>query len=47
LGNAPAHALFERIKVQKNIEIPRDFADYTVTFDEIDMPKGVSVSKLL
>jgi CRISPR-associated protein Csd2 len=46
LGNAPAHALFERIKVQKNTEIPRSFADYTVTADENDMPKGVSISKL-
>jgi len=47
LGNAPAHRLFERIKVQKNAKVPRSFADYTVTVDEIDMPKGVNINKLV
>lgn len=35
LGNAPAHALFERIRVKRKdgVEVPRGFDDYTVTFD--------------
>ncbi len=44
LGNAPAHKLFELIQAKKNIEEPaRDFADYTVTVDEANMPAGVSL----
>ncbi|WP_066917805.1 type I-C CRISPR-associated protein Cas7/Csd2 [Steroidobacter denitrificans] len=46
LGNAPAHVLFERIRVQKNTEIPRSFADYAVKMDDTAMPTGVTVSKL-
>lgn len=36
LGNAPAHALFDRIKVRRNpgVEVPRRFEDYSVTFDD-------------
>ncbi|TVP68138.1 MAG: type I-C CRISPR-associated protein Cas7/Csd2 [Leptolyngbya sp. LCM1.Bin17] len=35
LGRAPAHKLFERIQVQLKdaVAIPRQFADYSVTFD--------------
>lgn len=46
LGNSPAHALFERIQVQKNTEVPRSFADYAVKMDDTAMPTGVAVSKL-
>ncbi len=46
LGNAPAHALFERIQVRKNTDIPRGFADYSVTVDDTAMPAGVTLSKL-
>lgn len=44
LGNAPAHALFEKIKVaRKNESEPvRSFDDYQVTIDE-NMPEGVSL----
>lgn len=45
LGNAPAYALFERIQIQKNTEIPRSFADYTVKMDDTAMPAGVTVNK--
>ncbi|CAM5520688.1 type I-C CRISPR-associated protein Cas7/Csd2 [Rhodanobacter lindaniclasticus] len=47
LGNAPAHALFERITVEKNTDVPRSFADYTVAMNDADMPTGVTVSKLV
>lgn len=46
LGNAPAHALFERIRVTKNTEIPRSFSDYTVKLDDANLPIGVTVRQL-
>jgi CRISPR-associated protein Csd2 len=33
LGNAPAHVLFDRVKVVKRTPITRAFADYEVTID--------------
>jgi CRISPR-associated protein Csd2 len=34
LGNAPAHALFDRLTVQRNgDDVPRDFGAYSVLFD--------------
>jgi len=43
LGNAPAHKLFERVKVARkdNVAVPRRFADYEVTIDTENMPAGV------
>lgn len=43
LGNAPAHVLFDKIKVEKKPDVtaPRCFDDYTITVDET-MPNGVS-----
>ncbi|MGB6008604.1 type I-C CRISPR-associated protein Cas7/Csd2 [Castellaniella sp.] len=46
LGNAPAHALFERLKVQKSTEIPRSFSDYSVKMDDAGMPSGVTITQL-
>lgn len=43
LGNAPAHALFERIQAVKNTEVPRSFKDYNVTVNAEDMPAGVAL----
>ncbi len=46
LGNASAHNLFDLIQVKKNTEEPaRDFADYTVSVKEADMPAGVSLQR--
>ena len=44
LGNAPAHELFDKIKVErKDASAPaRSFDDYVVTIDE-SMPQGVSL----
>lgn len=49
LGNAPAHKLFERVQVQlkEEISVPRQFNDYQVTVDEIDLPTGVHLTKLI
>lgn len=45
LGDAPAHKLFERVKVAKRdgIESPRSFDDYTVTVDAENLPPGVTL----
>ena len=49
LGNAPAHKLFERVKVAANpdFKAPRRFADYTVTIDRENLPQGVTVDERL
>lgn len=48
LGNAPAHQLIERVRVQKNpkVEAARTFADYAVMLDEAPLPQGVTLTRL-
>lgn len=43
LGNAHAHALFDRVSVNRRegVEVARDFSDYALTVDESEMPAGV------
>lgn len=45
LGNAPAHALFERVKIERvDGERPaRSYADYRLTIEQNNLPSGVSV----
>lgn len=45
LGNAQAAELFERVHVAKKdtVDIPRDFADYTITVDTTQLPQGIEV----
>ena len=47
LGNAPAHALFERIrpKLKQEVSVPRSFEDYDVAVDEAGLPSGVTLIK--
>ena len=47
LGNAHAHALFDRIKVARKaeVDVARSFADYEVSIDEANLPSGVSLIK--
>ena len=49
LGNAPAHALFERIQVRRKdgVEVPRGFEDYEVKVNEADMPPGVELLRIV
>ena len=51
MGNAPAHVLFDAVKVQRadgtEDRPARNFADYRVRVDAEGMPKGVSVHELL
>ena len=43
LGNAPAAALLERVKVKAKVDVPRAFTDYEVSVDESGLPAGVTV----
>ena len=45
LGNAPAHALFERVQVKRKdgVEVPRSFSDYAVNIAADDLPNGVNL----
>jgi len=47
LGNAPAHALFERIqpRMKDGVTVPRNFTDYEVTVNETAMPPGVTLMR--
>lgn len=45
LGNAHAHALFDRVQVRRKegVEVTRNFTDYEVRVDESAMPAGVTL----
>ena len=47
LGNAHAHALFDRIQINRKdgVEVPRAFADYEVSVADTDLPAGVSLMR--
>lgn len=53
LGNAPAHKLFDRVKVEMRPEIRSDgktaraFADYKLSIDRDGLPQGVEISEKL
>jgi CRISPR-associated protein Csd2 len=49
LGNAPSHALFDRldVKLKDSVEAPRHFSDYTVAIREDGMPSGVTLTRLV
>jgi CRISPR-associated protein Csd2 len=47
LGNAPAHKLFDLVKIAQKtgVEVPRSYADYDVTLDTAAIPSGVTVEE--
>lgn len=45
LGCAPAHKLFDLVKVNSTTEIPRSFADYEVAIDTASIPSGVTIER--
>lgn len=49
LGNAPAHRLFELVKVSKKSDAipPRSFNDYEVVLDREHVPAGVTLIEML
>lgn len=48
LGSAPAHKLFERVKIARKDDSkpPRSINDYAITIDDGDLPPGVSIDVL-
>ena len=48
LGSAPAHKLFDLVKVQKKegVDTPHGYSDYTVAVDESRLPDGVSCTRM-
>jgi CRISPR-associated protein Csd2 len=49
LGNAPAHSLFARIqpKLKESVTVSRDFSDYTVAVDDVGLPQGVTLQRIV
>jgi CRISPR-associated protein Csd2 len=49
LGNAPAHRLFERIKVTRNDpgSPARSYSDYMVSLDQENLPPGITVHEMI
>jgi CRISPR-associated protein Csd2 len=49
LGNAPAHALFERVKIIRNdsTKPARAFSDYQVVLDPSPLPPGIEIQEML
>lgn len=47
LGNAPAHKLFDLVKVTKHADaaVPRSYGDYDVTVDTAALPNGVTCER--
>jgi len=48
-GNAPAHTLFERVRVRRKerVPAPRLFAEYEVLVNDKDLPAGVTLTRLV
>lgn len=48
-GNAPAHKLFDLIRIAKRegVEVPRSIADYTIEILSHQLPEGVTLSTLV
>lgn len=48
LGNAPAHKLYESLKITRKpgVEFPRSIADYEVVLDTAAIPQGVTVEEI-
>ena len=49
LGNAPAHSLFDRIKITRKdpTKPARVYSDYDVKLDKDNLPAGITVHEML
>ena len=49
LGNAPAHTLFDRVKIKRKdgVEAPRSVGDYDIQVDDKALPEGVAITRLV
>ena len=45
LGNAPAYKLFQKVQVEKRVEVPRRYEDYVVSVSD-ELPVGVQCERL-
>ena len=45
LGCAPAYKLFQKVQVEKRVEVPRRYEDYVVSVSD-DLPEGVHCERL-
>ena len=43
LGNAHAHALFDRVTARKKVDVPRNFSDYEVSVESGGLPETVKL----
>lgn len=46
LGNARSGVLFDKVDISKNVDLPREWKDYTVMIDKT-IPKGVELIEIL
>ncbi len=50
LGNAPAHKLFDLVRIERATDPdkpPRSFSDYAITIDQANIPQGVTLEQRL
>ena len=49
LGNAPAHSLFDRLRIVRDdpAKPPRAFSDYKVVLDKSSLPAGITIHEML
>ncbi|SHN73249.1 type I-C CRISPR-associated protein Cas7/Csd2 [Desulfovibrio litoralis] len=47
LGNARSGELFERVTVEKQVELPRKWSDYLVDIDKNNLPTGIELIEKL
>ena len=49
LGNAPAHKLFDRVKIaaKPGVTAARDFADYALSIEDANLPAGIKLHRKL
>jgi len=47
LGNARASELFDRIIINKKVDIPRSFNDYEIIVNKDNLPQGINIIEIL
>ena len=47
LGNARASELFDRIVINKKVDIPRSFNDYEIIVNKDNLPQGINIIEIL
>ena len=46
LGSARSGELFDKVKIEKKVDLPRDWTDYTISIEK-SVPQGVELIELL